>query len=64
MSTFPASLSDELRIGIQQLIAIHTLNDGASNLASYGHFIKQIYTTVDPAELEATNATMLADMGL
>jgi hypothetical protein len=63
MVSLPQSIPDELKIGLQKLIAISILNLSCIG-DDYGRLIDDIYGKAAPNELEGIKTELLTDMGL
>lgn len=63
IASLPKPLPDNVRIGIQKLIAISTMNDAFKD-DFYGRNIDKIYGKVDTSELEQTKQALLTEMEL
>ena len=59
----PAELPTDLRIGLQKLMTISSMQGGVGD-GYYGSRINKIYGQVEPEELTATRNALLAEMGL
>lgn len=63
MAALPAELPTDLRIGLQKLMTINSMQGGVGD-GYYGSRINKIYGLVEPEELTATRSALLAEMGL
>lgn len=63
MAALPAELPTDLRIGLQKLMTINSMQGGVGD-GYYGSRINKIYGQVEPEELTATRSALLAEMGL
>ncbi|GGQ31524.1 hypothetical protein GCM10009411_34040 [Shewanella litoralis] len=59
----PSELPSELRLGLQKLMTINSMQGGVGD-GYYGGRVNKIYGQANPEEITATRSALLAEMGL
>lgn len=63
MEALPSELPSELRLGLQKLMTINSMQGGVGD-GYYGGRVNKIYGQANPEEITATRSALLAEMGL